>query len=194
MGMVQHKPLFRAEALQHYAQSREKTVLPHAVAPPVFCCCWLLLGLLLLVMLLVWQVHVPIYTVAAGALVHQPADQQSATHQWGAILFVPAAPAPKLHVGDTVTLQVVLIGEHFTGRIASIIPGVVMPEEARQRYALVGDLALVITQPSIIVQVAVDPPLPAEVQGEFSISAQVPAGTQSLLSLLPQLLSGLLGG
>ncbi|HEY7417261.1 MAG TPA: hypothetical protein VH593_18905, partial [Ktedonobacteraceae bacterium] len=159
--MVRQKQLFRDQALQHYAQSREKTILPRTVAPPVFFCCWLLLTLLLVSILLAWQVSVPIFMGAAGVLFHQPPDQQAATNEWEAILFVRADPNSTLQVGDALMLQVALTGEHFTGKIERIVPGVVTPEEARQRYALTGDLALVITQPSIVVQVAVDPPLPA---------------------------------
>lgn len=36
--MMSRQPLFRAQAFQHYARGREKTVLPRFVAPLVFLC------------------------------------------------------------------------------------------------------------------------------------------------------------
>lgn len=192
--MISRQHLFRSQALAHYAASREKTVLPRIVTPPVFLCGWLLLGLLLLGTTLAWQAQVPLYAVAAGALLHpQPVSQQTASGL-EALLFVPATPAPQLHVGEPITIQVVLTGEPFTGTIVTIVPGVVTPDEARQDYALTGDLALVITQPSVVVQVALGPTLPVDAMEDLSISAQVQVGSQSVLSLLPTLLHGFLGG
>ena len=105
---------------------------------------------------------------------------------------MPATPTPDLHVGASLTLKVALTGESFTGTIASDAPGVLTPEQARQQYDLTGDLALVITQPSVVVQVVAT--FPADAIPGSSLSAQVPVGKQSVLSLLPHLLSGLVEG
>jgi hypothetical protein len=192
--MAGRQPFFRPQALARYAERREHTILPRLVAPPVFVCCWALLGLLLLAMLLVWQVQVPRSTVASGVLQSASPGQQRGANWMDALLFVPANPAPELHVGQAITLEVVLTGERFSGTMATVGSGVLRPEEARQRYALTGDLALLITQPSVVVQVAVGPTLPVDAVEGLSISAQVPVGATSLLALLPHLLSGLLGG
>lgn len=111
-----------------------------------------------------------------------------------ALLFVPGNPSPALHAGEAIILRVALTIEPFTGSIASVLPGVITPEEARERYALAGDQALVITQPSVVVQVTVEPGLPADVLPGSVVSAQVPVGSASLLSLFPRLLSGVSGG
>lgn len=192
--MASPQPLFRAQALAHYAQRREKSVLPHLVAPPVFLCCWLLLGLLILATVLAWQAQVPMDTTASGALLPVQPTHHPTANGLEALLFVPAHPALALRVGDAVTVRVVLTGEPFTGTIATILPGVMTPEEARQQYALTGDLALIITQPSVVVQVTVGPTLPPEALEGMSLSAQVQVGSQSVLALLPHLLSGLFGG
>jgi len=46
------RSIFRAEALQRYAQNQEKVVLPHLVSPRAFVYLWLLAGLILLAGLL----------------------------------------------------------------------------------------------------------------------------------------------
>ncbi len=158
--MIPRQSLFRAQALRQYAQGREKTVLPRIVAPPVFLCCWLLLGLLVLATSLAWQVRVPVYAVAFGALLSQRPPNQQAAQRMEAILFVPATPAPEVKVGDSITLQAVLSGQQLSGTIARVIPSVITPDEARQQYALTGDLALVITQPSVVLQVALSATVP----------------------------------
>jgi hypothetical protein len=191
--MVRRQSLFRAQALRQYTQGREKTVLPRTVASPVFLCCWLLLGLLLLATFLAWQAQVPAYAAAFGLLRQQVPGQQT-TAQWEAILFVPAASVSGVQTGDAITLQVVLSGQQLSGTIASAMPGIITPDEARQQYDLTGDLALIITQPSVVLQVALSASLPPGMIIDSSVSAQVRIGSQSVLSLLPKLLQGFLGG
>lgn len=193
--MASRQPLFRSQAREQYARRRDKTVLPRLVRPPVFLCWWLLLGLLLLATGLTWQAQVPIYASATGTIVPpQPTSNQTTASGPEAILFVPATPTPALHVDETITLQVALEGDTFTGTIVTIEPGVLTPEAARQQYHLSGDLALLVTQPSVVVQVRLSPSTPPEPLEGLSLSAQVQVGSQSVLVLLPQLLSGLFGG
>ena len=96
--MPPRSPLYRAQALQQYAERRGKTILPRALSPRVFVACWIVLGLLLLTILLAWQVQVPIYTGASGVL-RTPPVNQGAAGGLEAFLFVPATPAPQLQVG-----------------------------------------------------------------------------------------------
>jgi hypothetical protein len=187
--MLSRHPLFRAQALQHYTRGREKTVLPRFVAPPVFLCLWLLLGLLLLMTALAWHIQVPVYIRAEGALLASPPGNQQAIGDAQAILFVPATPTPDLHMGASFKVQIVLTGESFVGTIAHVQPGVVTPNQARRQYALNGDLALVITGPSIVVQVRIAPTFPSAAREGLSVSAQIPVGEQSVLALLSDLLS-----
>lgn len=191
--MMSRQPLFRAQALRHYVRGREKTVLPRLVAPPVFLCLWLLLGLLLLTTALAWHIQMPRYTRALGALLAVPSANQHATSAVQAILFVPATPTPELHVGAPFTGQIVLTGESFVGTIARVQPEVVTPAQARAQYALTGDLALVITGPSVVVQVRISLPFPVATRAGSSVSAQVQVGEQSLLSWFPDVLRGLVG-
>jgi hypothetical protein len=75
-----------------------------------------------------------------------------------------------------------------------VLPGVLSPAQAREQYHLTGDAALLITHPSVVVQVRVGPTLPADAIPGSSLSAQVQVGQQSILALLPHLLRGFLGG
>jgi hypothetical protein len=192
--MLPEPSLFRAQALQQYAQRQGKTILPRAISPRLFVACWIALGvLLLLIILIAWQVQVPLYSGVSGVLRTIPATQRAGGGP-EALLFVPATPAPQLQVGAALTIQIVLTGEHITGTIASVLPGVLTPDQARERYALTGDLALVISQPSVVVRVQVGTTLPTDAVGNLSISAQVQVGSGSALSLFPTLLGGLFGG
>ena len=190
--MFSRQPLYRAQALRQYARSREKAVLPRFVTPPVFHCCWLQHGLLQQATVLARQVQVPIYATASGAIIQQPTANQSTTNAPSLVLFVPAIPAPTLHVGASLTVQVTLTGASFTGSIIAVEPGVLTPEQILQRYSLTGDLALLVTQPSVVVQVQTAVQAPA--LSGLSLSAQVQVGSQSVLALLPHLLSQLFGG
>lgn len=192
--MASQQPLFRAQAREHYAQSREKAVLPRLVTPPVFLCLWILLGLLMLATVLAWQVQVPIYATASGAIIQQPKANQPTKNAPSVVLFVPASPAPTLHRGASLTVQVALTGASFTGSITSVEPGVLTPEQARQRYGLSGDLALLVAQPSVVVLVQLQLASQAPALVGLSLSAQVQVGSQSVLALLPHLLGELFGG
>jgi hypothetical protein len=191
--MTSRRQFFRKEALEHYARSREKDILPRSVAPPVFLFFWILLGLLLAATLLAWQVQVPTYAAASGFIAQdgQPGIQPAGETQ--AVLFVPADLSPTLRAGQSLTLEVALTGQTLAGTITTVRPGVITPDAARQQYALTGDLALVITQPSVVVTLNLGAALPQGIFAGNSLIAQVQVGTRSVLSLLPDLLKGLVG-
>ncbi len=191
--MSMRRQLFRKEALEQYARSRERDILPRSVAPPVFIFFWILLALLLVATVLAWQVQVPTYAAASGFIGQ---NGQASTQPGGetmAVLFVPSNPSPLLRAGQSITLQVALTGQTLSGTIATVGTSVVTPDEARQQYALTGDLALVISQPSVVVTLDLGSTLPPGVVVGSSLVAQVQVGKQSVLSLLPGLLKGLWG-
>jgi hypothetical protein len=191
--MIARRQFFRKEALEHYARSREKDILPRSVAPPVFIFFWVLLGLLLAAAVLAWQVQVPVYADASGFIGQNGQTSALPGDETTAVLFVPANAAAALHAGQSITVQVALTGQTFSGTIATVGSSVLTPDEARQQYALTGDLALVIRQPSVVVTLNLGSALPPGVFAGSSIIAQVQVGTQSLISLLPDLLKGLWG-
>src|ERR1051326_7685180 len=192
--MAQQRRIFRQQALDHYIQGREKTILPRLVAPPVFLCLWALLGLLIAATILAWQVQVPRYTGAAGVLVQDGKITPQNSGEVLAMLFVPASFSSEVNVGEPVTLQLTATGEQVQATVRSIEPGIISPADAQQRYGLTGDLAYTITQPSVIVTATLTQLVPPDISAGRSISAQVQVGSRSVLSLLPDLLHGILGG
>ena len=130
------RTIFRHKALQQYEQSRNKTVLPRYVSPPV---------------------------------------------------FVPATASLTLRPGLPVRLQIGSTGPQVASTITTVEPGIVSPNEARDRYALGGIASAVITQPSVVVTARLGPSIPAQAYAGSIVSAQVQMGTRSVLSLLPGL-------
>ncbi len=191
--MSARRHFFRQEALEHYARSRERDILPRSVAPPVFLLFWGLLLLLLAATVLAWQVQAPVSADAAGFIGQNGQASASPGGNAAAVLFVSANAAAALRAGQSITVQVALTGQTLSGTIATVGVSVLTPDEARQQYALTGDLALVIRQPSVVVILDLGSALPPGVVVGSSVMAQVQVGTQSLLSLLPGLLKGLWG-
>src|SRR5690349_865499 len=112
--MLPQRRLFRAQALEHYAKSREKDVLPRPVAPPVVLCLWLLLLVLVTTTVLAWQVRVPTFALASGVILQHPEGGTMA------VVFVPASPPPTMQVGQPITAQLVVTNQQFNATIATI--------------------------------------------------------------------------
>ncbi|HEY7124510.1 MAG TPA: hypothetical protein VH540_11205 [Ktedonobacterales bacterium] len=189
--MVSRRQLFRTQALQEYAQSREKDILPRLVRPPVQASCWLLLGLLFVATLLAWQSQVAVSVAAAGIIVPQSQAASAETAQATAIIFVPASSSLSIPVGQSLSVQLTGQPAPLGATIRRVESGVITPEAARQQYMLTGDLAWVITQPSVVVTLALNTDVPATTLVGRSLSAQIRVGSRSLLSLLPDLFTTL---
>lgn len=189
--MPSRQHLFRAQALQEYARSREKDILPRLVRPPALLCGWLLLSLLLIATLLAWHAQVPSFTLAAGVIVQDVQTAPQGGSQATAVLFVPAPPAVNIPLGQPLTVQLTGQTEPLSATIDSVAPGVITPEAARQRYGLTGDLAWVITQRSVVVTLILNAAPPSTALVGESVQAQIQVGSQSLLSLFPELLQAL---
>lgn len=185
MSISKQRSIFRNKALQYYAQSREKDVLPRFVAPPVFIFLWVLLGLLLVATLLAWLGQVPTYVAGSGVVLNQGIKTQQGGNEVVAVVFLPATPSLHLRAGLPIQVQIGTTGPQLTGTIDTVQPGVISPSDARKRYSLNGDLAQVITQPSIAVTVRLGADVLAQMYAGSSVSAQVQVGTRSVLSLLP---------
>jgi hypothetical protein len=187
------RTIFRDKALQQYEQSRNKTVLPRYVSPPVFVFLWVLLALLAIAGVAAWLGQVPTYVAASGVVLEPGSTTQQGSDEAVAVVFVPATPSLKLRPGLPIQLQIGSTGPQLTTTIATVAPGVVSPSEARAQYALGGVAAAVITQPSVAVTARLGPGISAQMYAGSIVSAQVQVGTQSVLSLLPGL-GSLFGG
>ena len=187
------RAMFRNKALQYYAQSREKDVLPRFVAPPVFLFLWVLLGLLLVATLLAWLGQVPTYVAGSGVVLNQGVKTQPGGNEAVAVVFLPATPSLNVRAGLPVQVQIGTTGPQLTSTIDAVQPGVISPSDARKRYALTGDLAQVITQPSVVVTCRLGVTVSTQRYAGSLVGAQVQVGTRSVLSLLP-VIGPLLGG
>ena len=179
------RAIFRNKALQYYAQSREKDVLPRLVAPPVFIFLWVLLGLLLVATLLAWLGQVPTYVAGSGVVLNSGVKTKQGGQEAVAVVFLPATPSLNVRAGLPIQVQIGSSGPQLTSTIDTVQPGVISPSDARERYSLTGDLAQVITQPSIAVTVRLGADVSTQMYAGSLVGAQVQVGTRSILSLLP---------
>jgi hypothetical protein len=184
---VSKRTIFRGKALQQYAQSRQKDILPRLVAPPVFVFFWIVLGLLLIAALVAWLVRVPTYATASGVVLDQGLQAQQGGDEAVAVVFLPYSPSLKVHAGLPVQVQIGLTGPQLTGTIAGVDPGIISPDAARKRYGLTGEVSGVITQPSLVVTVKLGPAISASTYAGSIVNAQIQVGTRRVLSLIPGL-------
>lgn len=185
---VSKRSIFREKALQHYAASRQKEVLPRLISPPVFVFFWLLLALLLVASLAAWLAHVPTYVVAAGVVLDRGIVQgQQANDETTAVVFVPASHASQVHVGQPILLQIGATGTPLTYKVERVVPGILSPNEARRRYGLDNTTSPTITGPSMVLMISLGPAFPAQQYAGSPVSAQLQIGSQRVLSLLPGL-------
>src|SRR6266567_899005 len=104
------RSIFRSKAVDHYLQSREKTILPLFVAPPVFAFYWLLLGIFLLSGLVAWFGQVPLYASGSGLIsIHSTSVNQD-NEQAIALIFLPAVSSTRPQPGWPALVQVGLTG------------------------------------------------------------------------------------
>lgn len=139
------RSIFRDSVLQHYAQRRDKDVLPRFLAPPVFVCFWILLGLCLLGGLLIGSTRVPISISVPGVLV--PSEHVG---QLQALLFVDGDQQRELRLGEPVQLQIGVSGPHLQLVVNTITPQVLSPTQIRVAYHLDASRGLIVTQPSVV--------------------------------------------
>ncbi|GAC1378147.1 MAG: hypothetical protein NVS2B12_38070 [Ktedonobacteraceae bacterium] len=176
------RPIFRESALKQYLQKREQDILPQTVSPPFFTYAWIVLILLVVAGALAWSAEVPTFMAASGVITAQGAQPNGNATQ--ALIFFPAANAPKLQPGETIQLQVGSDVTLHTSKITSVEPGVISPTDARRRFSLDNGAAQVITEPSIVAIASLDQGFPARTFAGTTIRAQVQIGTHSVLSQL----------
>jgi hypothetical protein len=177
--------IFRESAMKHYVQQREQDLLPSTVSVPFFAIAWILLVLFLLVGLLAWSAELPTVVTTAG-IVTQTTGQQSSSLSANAqaLVFFPASNAPLLHAGQPIQIQIGTTGPHLNSTITQVEPGIISPTDARSRYGLDTGAAQVLTEPSVVVIVNLDPTISVRTYAGTTIHAQVQVGSHSLLSQL----------
>lgn len=180
-------PLFRRQALEYYAQSREGTILPRLARPPVFLLLWILLSLATLAMLLAWLGRIPVYISGPGLVIEQTMLQHGhAAPTAMALIFVPVASAHALSIraGTPVQLQVGTQGQPFTATVDAVVPGILSPDQIQHRYAPGSRVSSLITSPSLVVSIRLGPAFASPTYAGSVIAAQVQVGSTSVLSSL----------
>jgi hypothetical protein len=182
-----NRSIFRKSAWQQYVQRRERAELPRYVTPPVFALFWTLLALLFILGSVAWGSEVPIYTTVPAILRENGAVSALQSNGYTglvAVVFLPADRPLTLHPGLPVHLQIGTVGPQATGTLILVEPGVLSPQQARQRYGLDSSEGLLITQPSSVVIASISSPLPRQMYTGSIVTAQVQTGSQRLLALL----------
>ena len=179
MMPAQKSSIFRNKAIQKYRESREKTVLPRFLAPPVFFLFWILLMLLYGAGLLVWFGQVPAYVTGSGVVLETTSTLTNASRQAVAILFVPFTSSVHLQPGQPVQLQLASTGVQLTSAITAVEPKILSPSEVRKHYLLS------ITTPSRVVMVALGSQFSGSVYTGSPVQAQIEVGSRPFLSLFP---------
>ena len=178
--------IFRPSAIEAYRRGLEKDVIPRLVSRPVTVVRWLLLALLVAAAALGWWVTVPAYVGASGVLVG-PEEARPLGAGTAAALVLPPNDAADVRVGRPVRIQMGSAGDDAQGVVTAVEPGVVTPDTARHRYRSLGpDL---VTQPSVVVLVRLQGPLPSASSAGTRVTAQVEIGEQRLIALVPGLSS-----
>jgi len=172
------RSIFRSKAVQKYVQNREKSVLPVAIAPPVFAFCWVLLTLLTTAGIVAWLGQVPLYITGAGIVL----DQNISAHQGDeamAIIFLPTGEISHLRIGLPVQVQIGQTGPQLNRSIDAINQNVFSPEQVRLQYGLG------IAEPSVSLTVVLGSTISGPLYAGSLVQAQIQIGSQSLLSLFP---------
>jgi len=167
--------------MEHYLQSREKTILPLFVAPPVFAFYWLLLGIFLLSGLIAWFGQVPLYASGSGLISAQSTSANQDNAQAIALIFLPADSSARPQPGWQALVQIGLTGPQLNGTVDTIQPGVLSPSEVQKQYAFKVFTSVIVVSVKLGVQAT------SNLGAGSPVSAQIQVGSQRLLALFPVL-------
>jgi hypothetical protein len=171
------RSLFREHAIQYHMGNRHKEVLPRFVSPPIFSFLWVLVALCLMSGWIASTIHLPILTSGIGMVL-----AKSPSGETPVVLFVAVAQQHVLHAGENARLQIGTSGPALPGNVTKVALTILSPQAARQQYRLDGPLALLVTQPSVVLTVTLPAgALAASYQGSIA-HAQIQIGEQNLFS------------
>ena len=181
-------PIYRAEAIRRYMQSREEPVFPRLVSPRTFAYLWVLLGLIVISGFAAWFAQVPVYASGLAVVVDRGSVTQDVRIQDVAILVAFLPPGQHLQAGQNLSLQFEATGERLSRAILVVEPEVVSPAVAQRRFALEDGAALAITQPATVAIARFEPTptgLPAHTYIGSTYHVEVIVGSRRLISFLP---------
>lgn len=186
------RSIFRESAIKKYLQRQEQGVLLRVISPPAFAFFWMVLLLFFGMGVLAWSVQVPITVAGQGVVVEEGSPGQSGqggqeVQEVVAVLFLPPDHQTDLRKGLPAQVSIGPTAISLTGFIEQVEADLISPGEARTRFHLQGELAQVITGPSVMVTIALGSAASAHVYVGSVCSAQVQIGSEHVLSLLPGL-------
>src|ERR1051326_3728926 len=165
----------------------EKDVVPRLISWPIIVCLWVLLGVLLAAGFFVWFAQVPTFVSGSGIILTSDAPTDTLQSEYGnmvAIMFLPPDQSAQVQAGQPVDMQIGSTSTYIQGTVAQVEPGITSPDAARQRYGLNGTSALLVTQPSVVVTITLDPGLSSTAYAGSLLTARVETGSQRLVALL----------
>jgi hypothetical protein len=191
-----NRSIFRAAAVQHYMQSREKAVLPRIISPRTFVFLWVLFGLLLASGLIAWLTRVPVYASGQTVIVDLRGQSQDAREDdlW-AVVFLPPENLSHLRSGQKLFLRFDTTGGRLSVPIAAVEPEIISPDAAQRRFALSAPAALAVSQPAAVATAPMGSflnTLPSSTYVGSIYPTEVEVGSRRTISLLP-LIGQLLG-
>jgi hypothetical protein len=176
------RPIFRDSALKYYMQSREKSVLPRFVSPPVFIFLWIFFALCITAGILAWNIQIPTYVSTTG-LVTGPDQTAAMTSQSQAsvILFIPVSSFALLKDGQTVQIQLPGDGSQVTRTVTALDP-VLSPADVLKLFGLP-----LTTAPAGVAVVSLGTNSSWNIYLRSLVSAQIRVGSSRILSFVPGL-------
>jgi hypothetical protein len=175
---VPKRQIFRESAIQHYIKNREKDVLLRIMPLPMAVFLWVLLSILFMAGLFAWNERIPTYVGGAGIVQNSNTDNNSI-----AVVFLPAGPSTTVQVGEPARIQIGSL--QVQGTVTKVATATMSPDTTRTQFQLQGNMAALVTQPSLIVLIRFTTMLPASIYAGSSLSAQIEVGSQRILSQLP---------
>lgn len=172
----QGRAIFRADAIRHHAEGRNRVVLPALTSPRTFAALWATLSISLCVAGGVWRVRIPKMVTGAAVV----AQDRAAKRPVLLALFPPEAQ-PLLAEGQRLELATGPSPE--VRAVGTALPEALPPRELRRRYQLPRRAALFAATASAVL--AKDDPRDAELSEDAVYPVSVQIGTRPVGSLLP---------
>ncbi|HEU4388629.1 MAG TPA: hypothetical protein VFV34_12585 [Blastocatellia bacterium] len=124
--------IFRAEALRHYLDRKEKPALLRLIKPNTFFFLWVLMGLLLGGIFLVLHTEFPIYAQAVAVVV----DEGDGPGEPSLLIFLSPEELPRLRVGERAFVGLSGGKRRVVSTITAVEPRILSPKEVERRYHL----------------------------------------------------------
>jgi hypothetical protein len=183
-----HHSIFRQEALQRYAEGKEKSVLLRLVRPRTVRYLWCLVGLLLMGSCVGWCARVPVYASGTAMVVRWRNTPPGTPEKIVVAAFFPARHLASVHLSRQVWLRFEVMGHRLSRSVMAIEPEIMSPDAVQQQFTFPPGAAQGLLQPVTVVIAALEPMptgLPAAAYLGSVGGAEIAIGTRRVVSLFP---------